>query len=117
MMKYIDIPWASSGYFDEDTRVDLIVHTVDNTVTIFDVASDISLSEDWLSMEVGDKAPRKGVYFPASKVVYVELVPVPGFKPDQRESWESVLIGKTTPDMTYEERCQALFGEDDATTV
>lgn len=147
MMKYIDIPWASMGYFDEDTRVDLIVHTVDDTVTIFDVTSDISLSEDWLSMEVGDKAPRKGVYFPASKVVYVELVPVPGFKPKPKdveeqweavydyfgkgedataskdviksvdEYWESDLIGKTTPDMTYEEKYQALFGEDDATTV
>lgn len=128
MTKFIiDIPWASMGYFDEATRVDLVVHTVDDIVTIFDVTSDISMTEQWLSMEVGVNVPRKGVYFPASKVVYVELVAVPGFVAHRDsykdmiksvdEYWESDLIGKTTPDMTYEEKYQILFGEDDATAV
>ena len=113
MMKYIDIPWASMGYFDEGSRVDLIVHTSDDTVTIFDVTSDISLSEDWLSMEVGDNAPRKGVYFPASKVVYVELVAVPGFKSDPRNSYNDMI--KSVDE--WQDNYDNMFGDDNATTI
>ena len=145
MIKYIDIPWASSGYFDEGTRVDLRVRTAVHTIYIYDVTTDVNLGEDWLTCEAGVEHPRRGIYIPANKVTYIELIPVPGFKPmpkDVAEQWEAVydyfgkgedataskdviksvdeywesdLIGKTTPDMTYEEKYQALFGADDVT--
>lgn len=91
MMKYIDIPWASMGYFDEDVTVDLIVHTTNDSFTIYNVSTDVSFGEDWLTCEVGPDRPRRGIYFPAKDVVYLEIVPRPTYRP--------------------------MFGDDNATTI
>lgn len=92
MMNYIDIPWASVGYFDEDTRVDLRVHTKDESFTIYNITSDVSLGEDWLSCETGDEYPRQGVYIPAKSVLYLEIVPTPAPTPrpkcEVEKNWE-----------------------------
>jgi hypothetical protein len=82
MMKYIDIPWASMGYFDEHSRVDLLVHTADNSFTIYNITTDVSLGEDWLTCEVGNNHPRRGIYIPAKDVVYIELIPNVPMPPD-----------------------------------
>lgn len=97
MQKYIDIPWASMGYFDEDSRVDLIVHTADNSFTIYNVTTDVTIGEDWLSCEVGHERPRRGIYVPAKDIVYIEIVPSPPYPADKSE-------------YTYAD----LFGDDDA---
>ena len=102
MQKYIDIPWCSMGYFDEHTRVDLRVHTKDESFTIYNVTTDISMGEDWLSCEVGDEHPRQGVYIPAKDVLYLELVPTPAFRP------------KCEVEKNWEDNYGDLFGDDDA---
>lgn len=95
--KYVDIPWASMSYFDEDSRVDLVVHTADDSFTIYNVTSDVSLGEDWLCCEVGHERPRRGIYVPAKNVLYLEIVPSPAYPADKSE-------------YTYTD----LFGDDDA---
>lgn len=97
MMNYIDIPWASLGYFDDDSRVDLIVHTADTSFTIYNIATNVSLGEDWLTCEVGPDRPRRGIYVPAKDVLYLEIVPSPPYPADKSE-------------YTYTD----LFGDDDA---
>jgi len=93
MMNYIDIPWASLGYFDEDSRVDLIVHTADTSFTIYNIATNVSLGEDWLTCEVGPDRPRRGIYVPAKSVLYLEIVPSPPYPADKSEYTYTDLFG------------------------
>jgi hypothetical protein len=91
MMKYLDIPLVSYGYFDEGTRVDVRVHTHYGIIPIFNVTTDITMGEDWLTMEVGHDQPRKGIYIPADKVTYIEIVPSPTYRPkcEVEKNWEN----------------------------
>ena len=105
MMNYIDIPWASLGYFYEDSRVDLIVHTADESFTIYNVTSDVSLGDDWLCCETGHERPRRGVYIPAKSVLYLEIVPSVPYRADRP---------KCEVEKNWEDNYGDLFGDDDA---
>jgi hypothetical protein len=124
--KYLDL----SGYFEDEDTITIYVYMNGGPVRVWEnIMTDIQIDHSWLTFEVNDASEESyntGVYVPADKVSYFEIRTRKNSEAAERretqrkvrmvdEYWDSELIGRTTPDMTYEEKYQALFGEDDAT--
>ena len=63
-----------TGYFDEDDRIDIQVHTKTDTVIIHDIKPFVNWYDDWFTVEVTGRYAT-AYYFKSEDVLYFSIVP------------------------------------------
>jgi hypothetical protein len=79
----LDIDLAN--WFDEDTRIDMKVYTIrqPEPVYLVDVLANSGMSNGWLIVE--SRTGKHMSYFPASTVLYLQVIPVENGLPRERD--------------------------------